>query len=140
MRTKVPTINQGWHPHGYDDARRLSAKNTFWSVAAAGLRKSEARPENLFKQPLQQGGHGTEPERIDNDNMVAPQNVSLKARDSRASGNSVKLGFRVQERKRKIGERRTSRFMTGADRFLSVRRDDRVVKSVGRRIRVPIDD
>ena len=72
--------------------------------------------------------------------MVAPQNISLKAGDRRASGNTVEFSLRMQERKRKIGKRDTARFMTGTDRFLSVRRDDRMVESLGRRIRMPIDD
>jgi hypothetical protein len=71
--------NYGWHPHGDDRAHRPSLQKTLHLLAGLAQRKAVA--EGLLEKALQFRRKAAEPQRINQDQMIGPQNGLLRFLD-----------------------------------------------------------
>ena len=81
-----------------DDARRLPREQFLRHPAGFLIFEGKARPQKLFEKSFQQRRHRSQPERIDDHQMIGPGHHLLRARDRLRRPALLKLFFGPQER------------------------------------------
>jgi hypothetical protein len=71
MGAKVPAIDEGWHAHGDDNARRLPGEQLLRHAAGSVL-KGEAWPQYLLQESLKQRWHRAEPQGLEDHQVISP--------------------------------------------------------------------
>jgi hypothetical protein len=74
------------HAHGDDDAGRLAGQLLLPQPSRRRLGERESGPEDLLEEGLQQRGHGSQPQRVEDQQMIGRPDHVLAAPNVRRHG------------------------------------------------------